>query len=359
MQDFNAAYSFVQALTNDADNAILDWRAIHDTNKEVPALPRRGTLLQVWQELCHWNTQGYGIFCTIAAMDGAGRHLSNVQYIRAHYIDLDNISAEVNYQRAVGSNPAPAFAVQSSAGKYHVYWPVAPYNDNDRFSTVQRKLRQVFDGDKAVVDAARVLRVPGTYNCKYGQPQLVTVWALPGYGQPTRVEALESALAGVQVIDGGAGERHDLGDPELAAPSLAWLERALTLTDPNNMDRGEWISFTAAIKQAGWTLTDPDTLYSIWSKWCERYAHNDIGENQKQWNSIRNTELGWPSITRRVPTLILDTGYKPVPPGQQAQAAPAAPPWGRHPSETARRCHRPATRRPPGAASRYSSRTPR
>lgn len=326
MQDFNAAYSFVQALTNDADNAILDWRAIHDTNKEVPALPRRGTLLQVWQELCHWNTQGYGIFCTIAAMDGAGRHLSNVQYIRAHYIDLDNISAEVNYQRAVGSNPAPAFAVQSSAGKYHVYWPVVPYNDNDRFSTVQRKLRQVFDGDKAVVDAARVLRVPGTYNCKYGQPQLVTVWALPGYGQPTTVEALESVLASVQVIDGGAGERHDLGDPELAAPSLAWLERALTLSDPNNMDRGEWISFTAAIKQAGWTLADPDTLYSIWSKWCERYAHNDIGENQKQWNSIRNTELGWPSITRRVPTLILDTGYKPVPPGQQAQAAPAGAP---------------------------------
>jgi hypothetical protein len=314
MQDFNAAYAFVTALTNDPDNAVLDWRAIHDTDRGVPALPRRGTLAQVWQELSNLNNQGYGIFATIAAMDGQGRELSNVHYIRAHYVDLDNISAEVNLSAAMVSNPAPWFATNSSAGKYHIYWPVAAYIGNDRFTTVQRKLRQVFDGDRSVIDATRVLRIPGTYNCKYGEPQLVTVMALAGYGQPITVDALEAALSAVQVIDGGAGTRHELGDPALAAPSLAWLQRALDLMDPNDLDRGEWISFSAAIKQSGWSLTDADSLYGIWSNWCARYAANDTAENLKAWNSWRNTEVGCPYVQRRVPTLSLDTGYKPVSP---------------------------------------------
>lgn len=323
MQDFNAAYAFVNALTGDPDNAVMDWRAIHDTNRGVPALPRRGTIAQVWQELCHLNDQGYGVFATIAAMDGQGRELHNVHYIRAHYIDLDNVSAAANLASAMASSPAPWFYVQSSANRYHVYWPVAAYQGNDRFSTVQRKLRQVFDGDRAVIDATRVLRIPGTYNCKYGHPQLVTVSALAGYGQPITVDALEAALSAVQVIDGGVGSRHELGDPALAAPSLAWLQRALDLVDPNDMDRGEWIAFSASIKQAGWSLTDPDSLFGIWSTWCARYAANDAAENLKAWNSWRNTEVGWPYVTRRVPTLALDT-YKPVAPAQGA--APAAVP---------------------------------
>lgn len=325
MQDFSAAYAFVTALAGDADNAVLDWRAIHDTNRGVPALPRRGTLLQVWQELCHLNNQGYGIFATIAAMDGQGRELHNVSFIRAHYVDLDNLSATANMQLAALSNPAPWFATQSSAGKYHVYWPVAAYQGNDRFSTVQRKLRQVFDGDKSVIDATRVLRIPGTYNSKYGEPQLVTVMALAGYGQPITVEALEAALSTVQVFDGDAGTRHELGDPALAAPSLAWIQRALDLVDPNGMSREEWVSFSAAIKQAGWSLTDPDSLYGIWSTWCARYETNDPAENLKAWNSWRNTALGWPSVTRRVPTLSLDTAYRPVAPGAASTAAPAMP----------------------------------
>ena len=326
MQDFNAVYAFINALTGDPDNAVVDWRAIHDTDRAVPALPRRGTLLQVWPELTNLNDAGYGVFCTIAAMDGQGRELGNVAHIRAHYVDLDNMSATANRDRAIASQPSPWFCVQSSANKYHVYWPVAPYRDNERFTTVQRKLRQVFDGDRNVIDAARVLRVPGTYNWKYGQPQVVTVQALGGYGQPITVESLEAALMHVQVIDGGAGQRHDLGAAEMAAPSLAWLQRALDLTDPNDMERREWISFMAAWKQAGWSLSDPDTLYSMFCGWCERYAHNDTGENLKQWTSIRNTEVGWPYLVRRVPTLSLSVTPAPVAGPAGSDLAPVAVP---------------------------------
>jgi hypothetical protein len=347
-QDYNSTWSFIAAFAGDPNVAVIDWRCIHDTDKQVPAHARRGTLPEWWAWLCQMNDTGYGVFANINALDGAGRELSNVHYIRAHYVDLDNLSAAQNYARVAAAYPAPTFGVLSSIvhddatgtsrTKHHAYWTVQPYQGNDRFELIQRKLRQVFDGDKAIIDPTRVMRVPGTWHAKdQAHPHLVTCEALPGYGQPTTIEALEAALAPVNVIDGGVGTRHDLGEPSLAAPSLDWLNRALALADPNEMDRGEWIAMTSAIKQAGWTLADPDALFNLWSAWCARYTRgdgNDVGENNKQWHSIRNTELGWQSILHRVPSLKAtmmfgekaQTPSTPVPPAPGMPAVNDAPP---------------------------------
>lgn len=305
MTDYAQSHAYIQALTGyDPDVAVCDFRAIHDTNKEIPGIPFRGTLPQCWPSIQHYNAQGYGIFTCMNEMDGTGRELVNVRSIRAHAVDLDNISAQQNYERAATWQPAPSFGVVSSPGKYHVYWPVAAYVGNERSTLIQRKLRQLFDGDKTIIDPTRVLRLPGTLHLKNpAAPHMVTCHALAGYGQRPAVEALEAALAAVNVIDGGAGVRHELGDPTLAAPSLDWLRHALALADPNDMDRGEWIALTAAIKQAGWSLASPETLFEMWSQWCARYKANNLGENLKQWNSVRNTELGWQSIVNRIPSL--------------------------------------------------------
>lgn len=318
MQSFEQALAFVNAITgNQAETAIIDWRAIHDVDKSIPAIPFRDTLGNAWNSIVYYNNAGYGIFAVVAALDGNGRELANVAAIRAHYVDLDNLSAQQNLERAAVWYPAPSFAVQSSAGKFHVYWPVVPYAGNDRFQLIQRKLIQLFDSDKRIVDATRVMRLPGTYHLKNPQqPHLVTCFSLPGYGSVNDASILEIALAGVNVID-HSGSRHELGEPSLAAPSLYWLQFAVGMLDPNTLDRGDWISVTAAFKQAGWTLGDEQTIFNIWSEWCARYANNDVGENLKQWNSIRNTEVGWKYITRKVPGLVaylnLDGKPKSVP----------------------------------------------
>jgi hypothetical protein len=320
MQDYQQAAAYVSAL---APGESLDWRCIHDTDRAVPAIIRRGTLEQHWQELCNWNAHGYGVFVTVSALDGTGRTLSNVTHARAHYVDLDSVMALQSLQQAAGWSPAPGWYVQSSAGKAHVYWPVQPYLDLERFKAVQRRLAVLFNGDHRVIDATRVLRVPGFANWKYGQPQPVTCAALGGYGQRVTIDQLEAALAHVQVIDTNEGQRHELGDPALAAPSLGWIKRALTLADPNDMDRLEWISFTAAIKQAAWTHASPDAIFAMWSNWCARYARNDIGENAKQWASLTDTQVGWPYIVRRYPTIVLDGTVKSAP--VQPAATPSAP----------------------------------
>ena len=299
VQDFNQASAYCTAL----GGGIFDFRAIHDQRKDVPAIPFRGTLEECWGSIVNYNNQGYGCFAVVNHLDGQGRKLDNVTGVRAHFIDLDNLNAMVNLQRASEWQVSPSFAVQSSPNKAHVYWPVVNYCDNDRFTVVQRKLVQLFDGDTSgIIDATRVMRLPGTLHLKY-EPVLVTCFSLGGYGYINPVETLETALSHVNVVEHIA-TRKELGDPELAAPSVDWLQFALNNCDPNELDRGEWISFSAAFKQSGWNLTDPDTLFNMWSNWCARYEFNDLGENLKQWESVRDTQLGWKSITYKIPALL-------------------------------------------------------
>ncbi|WP_168193518.1 DUF5906 domain-containing protein [Bradyrhizobium sp. NAS96.2] len=301
------ALAFVGALTgSDPNTAIIDVRLIHDTNKETPAIPRRGRLCDLWKEIIAWQTLGYGCFININEMNGNGRYeIANVKTIRCQAIDLDGVCAIDDYQRACAFNPPPSFAVQSSPNRFHVYWTTQHHNDHDKFTLLQRKLRTLFNGDRTIIDSSRVLRVPGTLHLKRPQePHLITCWSLGGYGQYVDPFMLEIALAGVDVTNTSGG-RHPLGDPSLTGPGPDWCEQALLDCDPNNLDRHEWIAITAAWKQAAWLhyKGDDGRMLGRWLRWCEQYEHNNVAENLKQWGSIRETELGWNSLLNKIPSL--------------------------------------------------------
>lgn len=322
--DYNLAQAYVTALTGSPDT-VCDWRTIHDTDKSLAAHNHRGTLRDVWATLCDYNQRGWGVFITVSDMDGVGRELSNVRAIRAHCVDLDNLlSAQDSYNRAIATYPQPHFAVQTSEGKYHLYWLVEPYVGNDYYTGVQRKLRQLYDGDRSVIDATRVLRVPGFYHLK-AEPFMVTCWGIHG-GARWPVLSIEATLAHVNVID-HVGMRSPLGDASMAAPSLDWLKFALNLLNPNELDRSEWMSISAAFKQSGWTLADEPTLLSIWNEWCAQYSKNDVGENLKLWHSFRETEVGWTAFERRtvVKAHMMHYGLQNAPAVTQGAVQPREP----------------------------------
>lgn len=304
--DYALAFAHVQALINaDPDVTLIDLRFIHDTDKGVPAMPMRGLLRDLWPSVIDWNAAGYGIFVNIQAMDGNGLHLQNVAYVRTLVVDLDDLSiAAQSYSRAASWTPAPSFAVNTSPGKFHVYWPCVPFIGNDRYETIARKLILTFGGDKSVIDAARVLRLAGTVHGKNpAEPHLVTCHTLSGYGTLTNVEAIEAALGGV-FIQESAGRR-DLGDATLAAPSAAWARSALMQIDPNSLNRSEWITVLSAFKQSIWSHVATELeAFEAFSEWCSHYVCNDPAENLKQWNSIRNTEVGWTNLSRRSPQIL-------------------------------------------------------
>src|SRR3569832_1448442 len=123
LQDYDVASSHIAALTGlmDGSKTIADIRMIHDADKARPAIPLRGTLQQHWQFMVALQSQGFGAFVNCNDMDGNGLTLANVQSIRVQVIDLDNLSAVQNYDRATQFHPPPSFAVQSSPGRFHVY----------------------------------------------------------------------------------------------------------------------------------------------------------------------------------------------------------------------------------------------
>lgn len=321
MTDRNNTAWFIYALTGSADT-VIDWRCIHDSDRGLPGHNFRGTLDQCYDTLLSYNQRGYGIFCNINATDGNGRELSNIAHIRAQFVDLDSMTAAADYERAVAGGAC--FAVQSSANKFHLYWRVQPYAGNDFFTLHQRKLAQLYSGDKTIIDPTRVMRVPGFMHQK-AEPVLTTFWQLPNFDRVYTAEEIQTMLAGVNVID-HISTRQPLGCPDMAAPSLDWLRSALLLIDPNDLDRAEWLSITAAFKQAGWTHADPDTLFQIWSEWCGQYQTDDAGENVKLWNSLNDTETGWSTFMHRTPIrAYMQFGSAPAPVIPTAASLPPMP----------------------------------
>lgn len=317
--DYNQAYAWANALAG--ENAVFNWRFIHDQNKGTAAIKRRGTVASIWFEACNWNANGYGIFATVNEMDGYGYGsdgqplklgertdtLEHVARIRAHVVDLDNLNAMQNLERAEQHLIKPTFVVETTPGrKAHVYWVVQPTGgpvDIDGYRSTQRKLRQLFEGDEAVIDATRVLRVPGFMHQK-GEPHLVTVRQSGGYGAPVPATWLATTLSHVNAVDHGHG-RHRLGDPEMAAPSAEWARYALDSMPVDGMSHPDWLAFTAGWKQAAWTVLEPDEALQLWLQWCDQFGTESKGRdhNLKHWNSIEDTELGWKSLLFKNPNL--------------------------------------------------------
>ena len=77
-----------------------------------------GSLDKYWPELVRRNNNRVGIDVTISETDGKGRKAKNVERVRALFADLDGAPLEP----VMCSDPRPHLVVESSPGKFHVYW---------------------------------------------------------------------------------------------------------------------------------------------------------------------------------------------------------------------------------------------
>ncbi len=94
-----------------------------------------------------------------------------VTRIVAYAADLDIGDAPL--APAVAQYGIEPSAVVKSGGGYHLYWFLQEPEPNTAEHAQQRKAFIALGGSDAVHDAARILRVPGTYNTKYGEPRPV------------------------------------------------------------------------------------------------------------------------------------------------------------------------------------------
>ncbi len=162
------ATSFLELLTCGEP---ATFQTFDDSKKKRKGLSTiaHGTIDQNSARLESLNERGAGVFWMVNAGDLKGRKRENVQRVRAVFVDLDGAPL----QPILDSQLTPHVIVESSPSKYHAYWLVDDLPPSE-FSTAQQQLATRFNGDKAVKDLPRVMRLPGFMHCK-SEPYLTHI----------------------------------------------------------------------------------------------------------------------------------------------------------------------------------------
>jgi primase-like protein len=120
------------------------------------------------------------VYAGVAPRSGEDGTRVGVSRIPALWADLDLKDGYTRKSRLEQLKGLPCFpsVLVWSGGGFHSYWllraPAESPEEMDRAELVMRRLAEGLDGD-VVHDRSRIMRVPGTYNPKYGEPRPVTL----------------------------------------------------------------------------------------------------------------------------------------------------------------------------------------
>lgn len=137
--------------------------------------------------------------------DDSARTKSNVQALRALWVDIDcgegkdypdQPTAFTALRKFVKTVGLPKPIVVNSGRGLHVYWPTKQDMDRAQWEALASRLHKICEtqglhADPSCFEAARILRVPGTYNFKGEDPLPVSVLV---QGEPTDVDELFTIL---------------------------------------------------------------------------------------------------------------------------------------------------------------------
>mgnify|MGYP003646672515 CR=1 FL=1 len=202
---------FLAALFNDLDGAI-ELRPILDlaTGEELPDGLDRATdwkhrrWFDSWEELdaklpklCEWGRrQRRALFFGVLPRTQGGGKASDCLPGRAAWVDIDwkqYEGGETEARERLGKfGIQPSIVVRSAHG-LHAYWLLSQTLPPAQLSDLSRRLAHQFGGD-AAFDAARLLRLPGSWNCKDPTNPIRVEVEVMRSGDRIQPEALGAAL---------------------------------------------------------------------------------------------------------------------------------------------------------------------
>jgi hypothetical protein len=233
-----------------------------------------------FERLQFQNEKKAGISVAVNETDGEGRGIDNIKRVRAVWQDDDKGFGDKNYPLP------PSVVIQSSPGRYHRYWLVEedwPADERGREDFERAMVgMQKYGCDPQACDISKVMRLPGTYNRKNGQRQLVEI-VFPAPGQEARRYTREQIVNAfgadiesrtIPVVDSSV----DAGpvDLERIRSALAFISS----DDP----RCDWINVGMAIHHATEGNEDGFRVWDDWSKGSGKYDPKEI---RRQWKSFR------------------------------------------------------------------------
>lgn len=172
-----------------ATEFLAEWFAAEETFALLVRLPDQARTLQRIVRLADlmksnylgWlafeNCRGGNVYFSINPLvPGAMRRTKDaIANAKGLYLDLDSDGdAKLAAIRRSENVPQPNAVIQTSTGKYQVLWRVHGFTIPEQEATL-KILAEIFGGDRACTDCARVFRLPGFFNRKYTPTHLVTV----------------------------------------------------------------------------------------------------------------------------------------------------------------------------------------
>ena len=153
--DLKVAQEFLDTLDPNGKFTFKTFDDNQDRKDSHLARTFNGTLEEHAAALQDLQQKGAGVFVTMNETDLNGRKEQNVIRVRAIFIDLDGAPIEPGLEH----HCEPHMVIESSEGHLHAYW--LSKLPMDQFRDMQKKIAHVFNGDSAICDLPRVMRLPG------------------------------------------------------------------------------------------------------------------------------------------------------------------------------------------------------
>ena len=220
--DFVRAQTFLEML--DPTTSEFCFRTFDDT-KTNPFLASKcdGTYEYCTEVLTSKNASGAGIFVVINQGGHKDGDITRVRYV---FADTDGAPLD-----PLTDALKPHMVIESSPGKYHVYWRVSDCLPA-QFQTIQRAIAVKFCTDKVISNTSRVMRLPGYFHQKATPFQVRLISSKPDLATYTLAEIIDGL--GLNISP------HQTVTPQtsLAAQAMASIHkpRTASLQDMNSVE---------------------------------------------------------------------------------------------------------------------------
>lgn len=273
------------------------------TGKKFMKLEFAGSISQLWDKMSqHGDTDCF--YSTAALRDETSADAANARAKRTFYLDLDGyktqteaIKAVIEFCKAV-ELPWPGFVL--SGHGVHAYWPldadISPavwlrYASGLKLACKEKELK----ADGAVTaDPARILRCPGTFNCKKEPKTEVTIHDVFFTLGPYNLDEFAPLLAyapDVKGLPAAPPEAHFEGSAALNDQTAAYYGSALAaIPNDDSVPYDAWLKIGMAVFELGWG----DVGRDMWLNWSRRAAKHTDEEFDNAWNGFlkyRETHL--------------------------------------------------------------------
>lgn len=219
-------------------------------------------LADVKRHVKQWLGQSKDIYFALSTFESPteGRKASNAAFIKAVFIDMDGYASKrdagealSSFLQSTGLDEFGTPHIVASGGGLHCYWPLTEAVDIETWKPIAENFKRLCKQEGLVIDmtvtadAARVLRIPGTFNFK------------PKYPEPRAVKVLTVGDACIDIKRFGAAVRAQLKG--VMAPAANAFELAgINIAGTRPTKAGEKKSaLTEAL--AGNSVTRFDTIW--------------------------------------------------------------------------------------------------